>query len=73
MAQKKRVSHASNGRAEHYMAFVSPWTVGVRPERDSEMSPRFRLADEESTVCSSNEYTASHAQHRAALTITGSF
>ena len=55
------------------MAFVSPWTVGVRPERDSEMSPRFRLADEESTVCSSNEYTASHAQHRAALTITGSF
>ena len=55
------------------MAFVSPWKVGVKPERDSEMLPRFRLADEESMVCSSNEYMASHAQHEVALTITGSF
>ena len=55
------------------MAFVSPWTVGVKPERDSEMLPRLRLVDEESTVRSSNDYMASHAQHGAVLTITGSF
>ena len=55
--QNKRVSHTSNGRAEQSLLLA----------HDSEMAPRFRLADEESTSHDGGSIqvmnTSSHAQH----------
>ena len=55
--QNKRVNHTSNGRAEQSLLLA----------HDSEMAPRFRLADEESTAHDGGSIqvmnTSSHAKH----------